>query len=265
MKKIIILIALVMLGIAGANAQSMLKVRLADGSRINISLNGRYFNKQGQTITVGDLPPGRQHLKIFRIAQNRWGRGYEELVYQGPVRTNYGMVTVFEYDPYTRMTDVQELEMNRNTPPPSHMNGEPGNTANMENNGRGITDNIPQNEANAVQAPLPPGTPAASPIAEGKTGSLTETKLQKLKSKTEAKATDTEKMKVLKDGLKNEQITTYDVSLMMDWFLFESSKVDFAAWAYNITVDHELYQDLDAKLKNNSSKGDLDNFIKSKQ
>jgi hypothetical protein len=256
MKNLLLLVALLTSGISAALAQSVLKVRLADNSPINIALNGRYFEKTGQTITVGDLPPGRQRLKIYSISRTRWGSAHEDMIYQGTVHTSPGMVTMFVYDPFTRETNVQDQDMNQPvqenfTPPTNSGNGQPEN-----NYGNG--------EIN-VQAPLPEGTPVASPIAEGKTGTLTDAKIEKLKTQADAKNSDTDKMKVLKSGLKDEQITTFDVSRLMDLFLFESSKVDFAAWAYNITVDHELYHDLDAKLKNAGAKEDLDKFINSKQ
>ena len=242
MKKLFVLIAFLVSGL-GAFAQSMLKISLADNSRFNISLNGRYFNKNGQSITVGDLPPGRQRLKIYAIVRNRWGRLVEEVVYQGRVTTYNGMATKFVYDPDTRMADIQEMDIQPNTTPRYRP---------------AMPQPIDNNAARQSQ-------PTASPVAEGKNGTLTAGKLQKLKTQANAKATDTEKMKVLKNSLRNEQMTTYNVSEVMDWFIFESSKADFAIWAYNLTLDRQQYHDLMAKLKTDNAKQDLDRFIKSKQ
>jgi len=71
-------------------------------------------------------------------------------------------------------------------------------------------------------------------------------------------------MKVLKDALANETFVTYQVGNMMDWFSFESSKVDFAEWAYTKTVDKENFTDLENKLTYKNYRDDLDKFIKSK-
>lgn len=248
MKRTFALLALLIAGFTGAFAQSMLKVSLADNSRFSIMLNGRYFNKRGQSITVGDLPPGRQHLKILRVYRNRWGEPAEEIVYQGRVNTYDGMITRFVYDPYTRMVDVQEANMQSSDP---HYQPE----ARPQDN-----DN---SDYNTQQQAPPSDMPVASPAGD-KTGTLTTEKLQRLKTKADGKATDTEKMKVLKNGLRDEQLTTYNVSEIMDLFIFESSKVEFATWAYNMTVDNERYHDLDARLKTDGARQDLDNFIKSK-
>jgi Domain of unknown function (DUF4476) len=68
-------------------------------------------------------------------------------------------------------------------------------------------------------------------------------------------------MNLLKDELKNDKITTYQVSNIMDWFSFETSKVDFAKWAYNITLDKKYYRDLENKFSYKSYQDDLDKFI----
>lgn len=261
MKKFLVFTLLLAAGVSVSYAQSMLKISLTDNSRFNIMLNGRHFNKQGQSITVGDLPPGRQRLKIFVLRRDRWHGGvYEDLIYQGRVNTYYGNTTILRYDPDLGLADIQEVEgMQR--PRRQPLTSRPDDRdANYYNN----NDASPDNDDVAAQ-PLPSGSPAASPVSESKTGTLSNGKAEKLKSKADAKKTDTEKMKVLKDGLRNERLTTYNVSEIMDFFLFESSKVDFATWAYNMTVDPEYFRDLEAKLTSASAKQDLDNFIKAKQ
>ena len=263
MKKLIVLISLLAPIATGSYAQSVLKVHLSDNSRFNIALNGRRFNREGQSITVGDLPPGTQYMKIYGLTPDRRGRLYEELVYEGTVRTRYGMITNFEYDPYNHTMDIHLDDMNSRGPQAPAMN-RPDN-----NNDAGYNDagnNQPGN--NNIQdnnQPLPDGSPAASPLAADKTSTLTDAETEQLKTRVEAAPTDTKKTTILKEALKNERLTTYDVSYMMDWFIFEASKVDFAKWAYKITTDREFYTDLDAKLKNKDAKEDLASFIRSRK
>jgi hypothetical protein len=245
MKKFVIILIASCAGFLSSDAQSMLKVRMADNSAINVSVDGRYFNKRGTSVTVGDLPPGRHLLQIFAISQTRNGRGREQVIYEGKVKTHDGQVTIFQYDANSGDVQVDEAEMNQylsEHPIPTQSQGsdnpQQGNTADNANN-----------------------NPGASPVP---TGTLDDTKTDKLKTDVAAKKTDTEKMKVLKDALGNETFTSYQVANMMDWFSFESTKVDFAEWAYSKTVDKENFTDLENKLTYKNYRDDLDKFIKSK-
>lgn len=262
MKQLTTLLFVLLAGAGGTNAQSLLRVHLADNSRINISVNSRYFNKRGTTVTVGDLPGARHYLKIFGVTYDRWGRVYDRLIYQGTVSTYDGMITNFIYDPYTRRVTM------RTNPIDDSRNGYAQNQPTDRYNGN--RDIVPDLSTPPAQPPAPEddtkvspqqgGTPAASPVG---TSTLTDQASDKIKTKVDAKGTDTEKMKYLKEALRNETLTTFQVSYMMDWFLFESTKLEFARWAYNITTDKEYYDDLAAKFNYNSSKEELQQFLES--
>src|SRR5262249_40457197 len=109
MKKLLFVLFMLLTASICSMAQSTLQVRLADNSRFKVAVNGRHFNRLGTSITVGDLPPGRHHLKIYSVAYDRWGRGYERTIYQGRVNTEYRMATHFVYDPYTRSINIREV------------------------------------------------------------------------------------------------------------------------------------------------------------
>lgn len=266
---------------APAFAQSMLKVKLADNSQFSISVDGRFFNRRGTSITVGDLPAGVHSIRIYSMTSYR-DRGYQEL-YRGRVRTEEGMITNFTYDPYGGNANMQQMAMNQNPNYPNNGYGSRGN---------GVANNYPENsqrnEAPPAQEPsqqdytpktepeAPVNTapdvpvvtrdenrPVASPVIVDE-GSMTEAKTNKLKTKVSSKKTDTEKLKELKESLQNEKITTYQVSVMMDWFSFESSKLEFAKWAYDITLDKENFEGLGAKFTYKDSEEDLKKFLQSK-
>jgi hypothetical protein len=281
MRPIIIFIAL-FLSAGVASAQSMLKVSVSDHEFINVSVDGRYFSKGGTSVTVGDLPRGRHYLEIFTMSQDRRGRMRENVIYEGPVRTYDGAVMLATFDIASGQLSMQSLPLNSDgTVPadPNYGNPQQGNMAldngqngNYQNNTYQNNNNYPDNSNNNNQNGNyqnngnqdnttynnNSGAPVASPIAMG---SLTDDKAAKLKSKVDAKATDTEKMKVLKDGLKGETYTTDQVATMMGWFIFESSKVSFAEWAYNSTVDKENFSTLDNKFSYKNSQDDLDKFL----
>jgi len=273
MKNLVTVLIIIVCGINYAHAQSSIKVRLSDNSPFNVAVDGRYFNKRGTSVTVGDLPPGRHRVQIYCLMNNRRGRGREEIIYEGNVRTSEGMVSILSYDPISRNREITEMDFNTfnaNRPAP-YSNGmnNPGNqdnnrnnynqeinsrqkNGNYQNNGYNQNNNNQRNDN--YRQPAPPVT-----------GSLTDAKIDQLKTNVAAKKTDTEKTTFLKGELKDEQITTSQVSTMMDWLSFESSKEEFAEWAYSITVDKDAYGSLDSKFSYKNYQDDLDKFLKSKQ
>jgi Domain of unknown function (DUF4476) len=56
--------------------------------------------------------------------------------------------------------------------------------------------------------------------------------------------TDTRKMNAIKEGLAGERLMTTQVASIMKWLGFESSREEFAEWAYPITIDKNAYSSL---------------------
>jgi len=244
-------------------AQSMLNVRTADNEVINVAVDGRFFNKRGTSVTVGDLPPGKHRLEIYTVARYRGGRGIESLIYEGKVRTFEGMVTLFSYDPYTRMPDIQQQDINgfvaahppvqRGVMRNQHFQQQPDYSVQPGDNGRAQDDMNRNNADNGMAAPAP----AAQ-------STLTDAAMDQLKTSVAAKKTDTEKEAALKDAVKNQQISTAQVGMMMDWLNFESSKADFAEWAYPLTTDKEAFGSLESKFTYKVYQDDLIKFLQGK-
>jgi hypothetical protein len=252
--------------ITSAKAQSMLRVHLTDNSQVNIEVDSRYFNKRGTGVTVGDLPPGKHRLKIYAVNQGRRGRGYEEAIYDGKIRTTDGMILLFEYDPNADTISVQEQQISAymssqpqlNAQIQAHNennNGYNNNGNNYAANNGGYNDNNGGYHRNGGYR---------VPMNRDALPTLTDAKIDQLKTEVSAKNTDTERQKMLQDELQNEKMSTVQISTIMDWFNFESSKVDFAEWAYNNTVDKENFGNLDAKFTYQEYKDALDKFINSK-
>jgi len=256
MKKLMIILLIVAGGFTRSDAQSMLNVRLADNTPVNIAVDGRYFNKRGTSVTVGDLPPGKHFVQIYSVTRNRRGRGAEDVIYEGKVKTYEGMVTILGYDPYSREANQQQQDINTfaaNHPPVQNGIGANGNAGNPNNGNYG--NNYDQSNGNNNSGN---NMPAAAPV----TGTLTDAKIDNLKTEVAAKHTDTEKENILKQELKDEKLTADQVSMMMDWLEFESSKEDFAEWAWNNTVNKDAYINLEAKFTYKTYQDALDKFIK---
>jgi len=256
MKSIALIFVLLASGITAGYAQSMLKVRLADNNKLNVEVDGRYFNKTGTSVTVGELPPGRHKFTIYTLQQGRRGKTRQEAIYSGRITTHRGYVTMVTFDPASQSTDVQEQDINsfaQNNPAIPRDGGYDNTMSPQVNN-----NNNDQGDDNKY---IEPSSPVASPSPDA-VGTLTEAQKNDLKTKTGAKKTDTEKMNLLKESLKDEKVTTAEVGMMMDWFSFESSKVDFAKWAYPNTVDKENFGTLDTKLTYKNYEDELAKFLK---
>ncbi len=259
MKHISLVFLFIVAGVSIAAAQTMFKVRLSDNTQLNVSVDGRYFNNAGTSVTVGDLPPGLHTFSIYAVRQNRRGRSRLENIYSGQIVTHYGYITIFTYDPYSRDNRVEDQEINSYTQSAQRGNS---NTGSYEQSTNPPQVNNNSNDYGNDNKYIDPSMPVASPVPPDAIGTLTDDKTIGLKTKVAAKKTDTEKWNILKDELKDEKMSTGQVGVFMDWFSFESTKVDFAKWAYPNTVDKENYANLESKLTYKNYEEDLDKFIK---
>ena len=301
MKKLTAIFILLVTGIIPSIAQSMLKVSLTDRKPITISLDSRYFNKRGESVTVGDLPQGRHYLKISILDQNRQGTNYERTIYEGKIKTYRGQVTNIIYDAYngTIVATEEDIQPLINQPVDATHNAQNYNNRNLNNydqrdgqhndnnntqpdnnntynerrednhdntNGQATNNKNSNNTSDGfVNSPLPPGTPLASPETPEKATPATPAKaakLDKLKKKIAAKPTDTDKFNTLKEALKKDKFTTAQVCTIMEWFTFESSKVEFAQWAYPNTTDKVQFNKVKDKLPTKSYRQEIDKFLK---
>ncbi len=234
------------------HAQSMLKISLSDKSPINVAVDGRFFNKTGTSITVGDLPPGRHSIKIYAPNENNYSNRMHHAIFDDRIKTFEGNITILVYDPERDIVDINEEDIytyknNQNNPT---NNNQQTNNNNINNN------TISRNDNNAI----PP------PTTNGNMGeTLTKDKTEVLKNKMAEKVSDLEKVKVAQIELASEKITSAQVGEMMDWFVFESGKIEFVKWAYDKTVDKENYGNLESKFSYKNYQDEFIDFIKSKK
>lgn len=167
------------------------------------------------------------------------------------------MVTSFVYFPENGDAEIEEHDINqynatmpaeqehRFDPTPKHNELE-----NSAMNDEQINNNVPS------------GKPVASPVSKDQIITLTGEKIDKLKKKANGKPTDTEKLKVLKNALKNEKYNTNQVAEIMDWLIFESSRVELAKTSYGNVVDKDnYYNTLSGKFNYKDSQDELAKFI----
>src|ERR1700756_4568896 len=72
----------------------LLRVQLSDRSPLTLAIDGRYYKKHGTALTVGDLPQGKHHVKVYAyyLSKHR-SNAKAELLYEGNIRTKRGTFT----------------------------------------------------------------------------------------------------------------------------------------------------------------------------
>ncbi len=299
MKQIFSTLLVLVAGIIPSFAQSLLKVSLTDRRLISVSVDGRHFRKSGESITVNDLPRGRHYVVVYVSETLSHGRRGDGIIWEGNIKTRSGVATICTVNPLSREAAITEMSMDaaqgnqpteaqgynnynlnnydtrtdNNTPPPASANNY--DTYNNTQSNTNQNNTVPDNTS---VTPLPEGTPVASPVSldEGeeaaakkatkttKTTKTVEAKTDKLKAKINAKTTDTEKMNTAKEVLQKASLTTAQVMSLMDCFSFESSKAEFAQWAYSKTTDKGNFKQVKQKLTMKNYREEMDKFLKDK-
>ena len=194
----------------------------------------------------------------------------EEVIYEGYVKTYNGQVTLFTYDYPTQGIDLQEQAMGQPAPPPVNNQGAYDNQGGYGyQNGNNNYNSQPPAAQQSTQAQdnsnwQPSAGPVASPVSDPIT-TEGKNKLARLKKKVDTKITDTDKMAAVKEGLKTEMINCAQIAVIMDWFNFESTKVEFAEWSYDRVTDKEHFSEVREKLAYNSYRDELDKFLQGKK
>jgi hypothetical protein len=227
MRNAIFTILILFAGLADVSAQSrkaILKVMLSDGSPLSVSVNGRMYDKHGKTITIADLPGGTHYVKVYEYKAYRDERG-------GHARLLYsGNIR-------TRRNTLTILNVSPETGRARVKTVMPEDE--FENPYKDRSDYYHENE-------------------------LSQRDMQDLKQRVEDRITDTDKMKLLKSVLANSRYYTDDVKQMMSWMSFESTRLEFAKWAFANVIDSKNYWKLESEFTFSSSKDEFNEYIKGK-
>ncbi|MBW7913590.1 MAG: DUF4476 domain-containing protein [Taibaiella sp.] len=230
-----LLLVITALGTAVAqySQRSVLEIRMNDHEPIVVSVDGRYYNKHGRTITIGNLPKGWHDLRVYEYLEYRKGGGRAKLLYTGRIRIEPGTVTACVVDRQTgrmrtRTMDIEDAYLDYDQP---------------DNDDRYKDDNNRRDRNSNI---------------------LNNTDLNELKARVEDRITDTEKLELMKSVLEKRRYYSVQVRTMMEWLAFESSKLDFAKWSYDRALDKQDYWKLEDVFTFSSSKDEFNQYISSR-
>ena len=231
--------------------RSLLKVRLADRSPFTIEVDGRRYDKEGASLTVGDLPAGRHSIRIYSVVDDGYGRNVAQLVYRGRVQTVQGTTTfcvvdVARGDMRVRVEGYDHTPGGPPPPPPAPS----GNDYSDDNPTRyNREDDRPRNDYSDDRDPA------------YNSNSLNDRDMTDLRTRVEKRITDTDKEGLLKTALENRSCNTGQLAQLLHLLTFESTKLDFAKWAYSRVTDRSNYWKLESEFTFSSSKDELNKFI----
>ncbi len=231
MSRLVYTLLFVITAFAPAMAQysqrSILEIRMNDHEPIVVSVDNRYYDRHGRTITIGNLPRGWHDLRVYEYLEYKKGGGRAKLLYTGRIRIEAGTVTRCIVDRQTgrmrtRTMDIEDAYLDYDQPD---------------------NDNERADRNNSI---------------------LNNEDLNDLKARVDDRITDTEKLKLMKSVLEQRTYYSVQVRTMMGWLAFEDSRLDFAKWSYDRVLDKQDYWKLEDVFTFSSSKDEFNQYISSR-
>ena len=248
--KRILLLAILLISTVSVFAQkgATLRVRLSTNQKLSLAIDDRYYEKRGNSLTVGNIPAGKHYLKVYslRVGQ-RSARGRANLVYSGYVVLKPNSFNAAVVDPMQRKLSMRttttydrpgndDVYQNWNDRHDDHYNDQYDDRYNDRddrwNDRYNDNGNVMKNED-----------------------------VTDLGARVKDRITDSDKQQLMQSVLSNRTYYTDQLRTMIGWLGFESTKLEFAKWAYDNAIDKENYWKLEDVFSFSSSKNDLNEYI----
>lgn len=253
MKKILLIPILILFLFNSSFAQSKrstIRFQLSDGGLIQIAINGRYFNKTGRSLTIGDIPGKWQEIKIYRFQPyaNRPG-GKASLLFSGDIKIQKGSKYEAIIDAKTNqlyLTQVNNLNVNNGKLPPPQNNQilKNGNLPDQQK----IVDTSNQDDA--------PETNTAATLSSD---------MQGLQKQMNAEVSDQKKLDKALTFLHDiESLSSNDAKNICSWLLFDDNRMKFLKAAYDKISDPQHLEIVKQTFTETSTKESFESYLQSK-
>jgi hypothetical protein len=212
---------------AFAYNEGKLTVTFAAKSNVQVVIDGRTYQQNDNSIVLNDIQPGNHRIQIYKAKRNGNGRDRNELLYNTvvQVRPNYHVdIMVNRFG--KALVDERSLRNNE-----SWDNEDWYDDHNNDGYGNNYNRAISENAFNQF--------------------------VQRIRSQWLSG-----KMNTAKDGLSRNYFTTQQVRQVLQLFSSESDKLELAKLAYRNTVDQRYYYQLYDVFSFQSSKDELDRYIR---
>lgn len=195
--------------VEGSHLNSDLMLKLQNGAYFTAALNNSYYNQPVQSLNLSQLEPGKYALRINEVRYNSWMNSwYDHLVYNGYI----------------------------NIPAASHI------SAMIDNFGRLVFTNL-----TPIIPPAPvtyyhnPYVPTPYSHTTHYYNVMSPAVFDNLQQVIRNQSFDSSKLKIAKQAISANNISTQQVLQLMTLLTFESYKLDLAKFAYQYTYDKKNY------------------------
>ncbi len=193
----------------------ILRVRFDDQHPLTIAVNEKRFPKVATSLTVGDLPPKRHTVDVYEFREYKDGGGQAKLMFSGRLKVRSGEVTYCIVERQTGRIKVYSREI-----------AEDGS----------YWDPL-------FDVTTPKATPKQSSDRVVRSN-LKEAQLKELEQEISSIISDEDKMAFLRDGLTEKSLTTAQLKTLLKGLGSETTRLEFAKWAYPNVSDPENFVDL---------------------
>ncbi len=105
MKRIVVLMMIMVVTItAFAQNGATVKFKDVEHRRIVVTINGQRYQQPGHVVTVTNVPPGVNKVKIYRFRKGGYGLAKADLIYRGIIKVNDNFIYRCTIDDYESMT-----------------------------------------------------------------------------------------------------------------------------------------------------------------
>jgi hypothetical protein len=242
MKARSLLFALILLMAGHARGSSEFSLSMKDGSSFYVFFDGEIYEPTGSILSLFNLSSGLHTIDVYRFIRDPRGFNtkFAELVYRGSYRTDNDMR--FE----TMVTiDGRLITTGKWTLAHKPGNGSHGGATGYNGHYGGVTG-----PGNSCSNGHGTGSNAMSPYEFGN-----------LMGTIRSASFEQTKLTIAKDAIVRNSITADRVYQIMMLFSFESTKLEFAKWAYRYTDDKNNYYLVNRAFSFDSSKTELSKWI----
>lgn len=241
MKKLILLIAsgifLISANSNAFNSNSKLKLKMWDLSTFSVVFDGQMFANQSNYFVATNLVSGNHKLKVFKHVYSGYGRPMQKIVvFNGFINIPANSKVIAKINRFNEL-QIVEIEQLANYYSSSIYSG------NCDGNNNNYYENNYDYNCNNYSS------------------YMNNNRFNQLKNSISNIAFDSSRLKVAKQAVSSNILTSNQVYELCKLLTFESSKLELAKYAYSTVYDKENYYIVNNAFDFSSSIDELNSYI----
>ena len=270
--------------------RAVLKLRLSDRTPLSVNVDGRHFDEGGASITIGNLPAGPHRIEVFSEGGYRMRprRVFTGTIRLAPETVSIGIIDLYNrgirlrtrpMDAYTKGGDDRDRSVDNDRD--DRYKDDNDRSYDIPKSDRDdykdrddrkdIDDVYGDNRSGNYHDNDNKGIEGYGSFPHGRDGNneyngstVTQKDIADLRSRVADRITDSEKEKLMKNVMEGRRASTEQIREMLSWLSFESTRLDFAKWAYSHATDRKNYWKLEDVFTFSSSKDEFNDAIRTR-